>query len=193
MASGATTTKSVPARHKREIIVTRGTETTAQKNRTYKELIEQLNAVGIAGKAAAVRQLPSKDLVITMEDKQARNSWLADTKWLAALGEGAQVKHREFAVVAHGIRVNQIQTQTQAIKAIYQQNPFLKDTVEILQVAFKKRLLRTGRTTGPLIISVAEPEQANRLIDAGLIWQYELHDCEPFEGSCKITQCFSCY
>ena len=44
-----------------------------------------------------------------------------------------------------------------------------------------------------MIISVAEPEQANRLIDAGLIWHHELHDCEPFDGSCVVTQCFKCY
>jgi hypothetical protein len=79
------------------------------------------------------------------------------------------VKCREFAVLVYRIRVNQIQGQTQAIETIYQQNPKLQDTVEILQVAFTKRLLYTGRTTGLLIISVAEPEQANRLIDAGLI------------------------
>ena len=60
-------------------------------------------------------------------------------------------------------------------------------------MAFTKKLLRSGRTTGPLIISVTEPEQANRLINAGLIWQYELHDCEPFDGDCVITQCFKCY
>ena len=60
-------------------------------------------------------------------------------------------------------------------------------------MAFTKKLLRSGRTTGPLIISVTEPEQANRLIDAGLIWQYELHNYEPFTGDCVITQCFKYY
>jgi hypothetical protein len=44
-----------------------------------------------------------------------------------------------------------------------------RGTVDILRVAFSKRLIRSGRTTGPLIISVAEPEQANSLIDVGLI------------------------
>jgi hypothetical protein len=29
-----------------------------------------------------------------------------------------------------------------------------------------------------------------RLIDHGLIWDYQLHDCEPFEGDCQIVQCF---
>jgi hypothetical protein len=31
------------------------------------------------------------------------------------------------------------------------------------------------------------------LIDAGLIWHHQLHDCEPFEGYCMVTQCFKCY
>jgi hypothetical protein len=79
------------------------------------------------------------------------------------------VKRREFAIIAHGIRVNQIQSQAQAISEIYRQNPKLQGTVEIIWVAFTKKLLRSSRTTGPLIISVTKPEQANRLIDARLI------------------------
>jgi len=101
---------------------------------------------------------------------------------------------REFAVIAHGIQVNQIQGQPdERIEQIYKQNPKIRGLVEILRVAFTKKLLRSGRTTGPLIISVAEPEQANRLIDASLIWHHELHDCEPFNRNCVITQCFKCY
>jgi hypothetical protein len=98
---------------------------------------------------------------------------------------------REFAVIAHGIRVNQVQgTPDERIEQIYKQNPGIRRVVDILQVAFTKRLLRSGRTTGPLIISVAEPEQANRLIDAGLIWHHELHNCKPFDRNCIVTQCF---
>jgi hypothetical protein len=95
--------------------------------------------------------------------------------------------------MAYGIRVNQVQGQAQAIEELYKQNPKLRGTVDIVRVAFTKKLLWSGRTTGPLIISVTEPEQANHLINAGLIWQYKLHDCEPFEGNCVITQCFKCY
>ena len=162
-------TKPVPVQHKHEIIAIYGKETTAQKTCFYKELVEQLNDTGVAGRAAAVCQLLSRDLIITIEDEQACSSWLTDTKWLSALGTSVQVKCWEFAVIAYRIRVNQVQSQTQAIKAIYQQNPKLKDIVEILQVAFTKKLLQVGRLTRLLIISVAGPEQANRLIDTGLI------------------------
>ena len=179
--------KAVPLRHKREVVIVQGKETADQKRRTYKELLEQLNSAGVAGAAVAVRQLGSGDMILTMEDEHARTSWLANTKWLATFGEGARVKRREFAVMAHGIRINQVQGQTQAIEELYRQNPKLRGAVDIVRVAFTKKLLRSGRTTGPLIISVTEPEQANHLINAGLIWQYELHDCEPFEGDCVIT------
>jgi hypothetical protein len=185
--------KPVPARHKREIIVVRGTETSEEKARSYKELLEQLNSLGNAGEAVAIRRLPTGDMTLTMEDEQARTNWLKDTKWLETFRDGARIKRREFAVLAHGIRISQIQNQDQAIQEIFRQNPKLQGSVDIVRVAFPKKTLRSGRTTGPLIISVTEPEQANRLIDAGLIWQYELHNCEPFEGDCIITQCFRCY
>jgi hypothetical protein len=161
--------KPVPIRHKREIVAVRGTETAEQKRRTYKELLEQLNKAGVAGVAVAIRQLGSGDMMLTMEDEQARTSWLTDTKWLATFGEGARVKRREFAVMAHGIGVNQIQGQAQAIEEIYKQNPKLKGTVDIVKVAFTKKLLQLGCTTKLLIISVTKLEQANYLINASLI------------------------
>ena len=78
-AAHVTPQKPVPARHKREIIAVRGNESTNQKNRTYKELLEQLNRSGAAGTAVAVRKLPTGDMIITMEDESARTSWLAKT------------------------------------------------------------------------------------------------------------------
>ena len=80
ITSRVTFTKSVLVQYKQEIIAVRGTETAVQKNRIYKKLIKQLNIIEIARKAAAIYQLLSKDLVITIEDKQACNSWLVDTK-----------------------------------------------------------------------------------------------------------------
>ena len=68
------TYKPVPTRHKREIVVVRGNESNTQKNRSYKEIIEQLNKTGVAGEAVAVRRFPSGDMVLAMDNKQARTS-----------------------------------------------------------------------------------------------------------------------
>ena len=110
----------MPVQHKHKIIAICGKETTVQKTRSYKELVEQLNNTGVAGRAAAVHQLPSRDLIITIEDEQACSSWLIDTKWLSALGTNVQVKYQKFAVIVYRIRVNQVQGQIQAIETIYQ-------------------------------------------------------------------------
>ena len=40
---------------------------------------------------------------------------------------------------------------------------------------------------------MAELEQANTLINSGLVWNYRLYDCEPFSGECLVTQCFKCF
>jgi hypothetical protein len=54
-----------------------------QKNQTYKELIEQLNASGTGigsrartrtREAVAIRRLPSGDIVVTIADEKARTS-----------------------------------------------------------------------------------------------------------------------
>jgi fructose-1-phosphate kinase PfkB-like protein len=47
--------KLVLACYKREIVVVQGTETTKQKRRTYKELLEQLNKAKVAGIVVAIR------------------------------------------------------------------------------------------------------------------------------------------
>jgi hypothetical protein len=125
----------VPARHKREIIVARGGETPEQARRTGKEVVDQLNSVSMDGQIVAARNLPSGDIVLTTDEEATRTKWLTDQRWTAVLGKEARVKRREFVVLAHGIKVVQIQDMRQAIEAIYSQNPKLQNTVEILQVA----------------------------------------------------------
>jgi hypothetical protein len=52
-------------------VVVQGTETADQKRRTYKELLKQLNKVGVAGEAVAIRKLGSSNMMLTIEDEQA--------------------------------------------------------------------------------------------------------------------------
>lgn len=86
-------------------------------------------------------------MVLTMADENACTSWLADQKWLATIGTVARVKIREFVFIAYRIQVNQVQgTLDERIEQVYKQNPGLQGAVEILRVAFTKRLLRSSCT-----------------------------------------------
>lgn len=114
-------TKPVLARHKREIIITRGEETVEQAQRSGKELVEQVNSAGagIGGQIVAARGLPSGDMILTTDEEQTRTKWIADQEWLKVFGTGAQVKRQEFIVLAHGIKVGQAQEPQQTIQNIY--------------------------------------------------------------------------
>jgi len=72
---------------------------------------------------------------MTTEDEQTRTEWLRNTGWLRVTGEKARIKKREFIVIAHGIRVNQVQDQERAKGEIYRQNLKLRGNVEILRLA----------------------------------------------------------
>jgi hypothetical protein len=66
--------KLVLARHKQEIIVVQNSKLTNQKNKSYKELLKQLNKSGVASIAVAICKLLTKDIVITIEDKSTRTN-----------------------------------------------------------------------------------------------------------------------
>lgn len=61
-----------------------------------------------------------------------------------------------------------------------------------MRVGWSKKTIKSHKKTGPLHIGVAEPEQANYLVDNGILYGSELHDCEVFYGDCQVTQCFQC-
>ena len=65
--------------------------------------------------------------------------------------------------------------------------------MEILSVKWLNHRQVKGKPTAPILIGVAEPEQGDIIIDSGMLWNYQLHDYEPFYGDSTLTQCFRCY
>ena len=79
--------------------------------RTPVQVTEAVNrAIGRgADRAIAARRLPSGDTVITFTDDATK--YTEDTKWVeAAFGEKAELKTREFAVLAKGIPANRLRS-----------------------------------------------------------------------------------
>ncbi len=94
--------------------------------------------------------------------------------------------------MAHGVRTNRIniKNQQKALAELQAQNPLLKSNVKFLKVAWRKTTLKNGRLSGPLLIIVGTPEEANTLVREGLIQDHEPKTCEIFHSECNITQCY---
>ena len=65
--------------------------------------------------------------------------------------------------------------------------------MRILRATFQKKTLKSAKSTGPLLVTVSEPEHANEMVRQDIIWRYVGHPCELFEGNAKPTQCFKCH
>ncbi len=87
--------------------------------------------------------------------------------------------------MAHSVRTNRINTKNQqeALAELQAQNPQLKGKVKFLRVAWKKKTLKDGKLSGPLLIDVGTPEEANTLVSDGLIHDHEPKFCELFHNA----------
>jgi hypothetical protein len=196
-AQGPQATKEmpVPARRSRELIVAPGAESPSQKQRTGPELVRDLNSKLQCETIVAARRLPSGDTLITFDGDDSKKKWAKNPMITKAFGTDARVRTREYTIIAHGVRVAAVDTRDQqkAIEGIYSQNPKLQGLIEIVRVGWARKTIQQGKRTAPLHLGIAEPEQANLLIEQGLLYGSELHDCEVYSGDCQVTQCFHCY
>jgi hypothetical protein len=195
--TGPPPVKEVPTRLSREIVVRNSEATPEDRSRPINQIVENINrtkSAEIKGKVMAARRLPSGDITITADTKETKELLERDKSWLAAVSRTAWVNRRKFPVMVHGMKVASVDCskQEEAIKEILGQNTHLSSKIEILRVQWPKKALRRGKATTCLIIDVASPEQANTLIDEGLLFHSELKECELYHGDCRITQCYNC-
>src|ERR1700709_2830841 len=96
-------------------------------------------------------------------DNKSRTRLQKEKGWASAVGAGAEVRRKQYAVVMHGIQVSQIDLSKKAevIKEIYAQNPRWKESIEILNVAWADRKRVGTKSVSSLIIGVAEPVQGD--------------------------------
>lgn len=95
----------VPARRSRELVIAPGTETTAQKQRSGREIVRDVNKMIQCESVVAARRLPSGDTLLTFEGEEAKKKWQDSKKVTEAFGADARLRTREYTVIAHGVRV----------------------------------------------------------------------------------------
>lgn len=137
----------------------------------------------------AARRLPSGDTLLTFEGEEAKKKWQDSKKVTEAFGADARLRTREYIVIAHGVRVASLDVKDQkaGIASIYAQNPSLKNVVTFVRIGWSSKTIKQGKRTAPLFLGIAEPEQANLLLEQGLLLGAEFHNCEIFCGDCQVT------
>jgi hypothetical protein len=145
-------------------------------------------------KIMSSNQLKSGDLSLrtatTSETKALRQ--FADD-WVCRVGNGANIRNPTYGVLAHGIRTSTMKMADfkEIRENILQDNrPFIP-RAEIKYVGWLTRNAYS-KSASSVIIEFTQPEDANKIIDEGLVWQGELFQCERYERQCRLKQCFKC-
>lgn len=145
-------------------------------------------------KIMSSNQLKSGDLSLrtaTTSETQALRQFADD--WVCRVGNGANIRNPTYGVLVHGIRTSTMEMDKfeEIRENILQDNrPFIPQA-EIKYVGWLTRNAYS-KSASSVIIEFTRPEDANKIIDEGLVWQGELFQCERYERLCRLKQCFKC-
>ena len=145
-------------------------------------------------KIMSSNQLKSGDLsprIATTLETQALRQFADD--WVCRVGNGANIRNPTYGVLVHGIRTSTMEMDKfeEIRENILQDNrPFILQA-EIKYVGWLTRNAYS-KSASSVIIEFTRPEDANKIIDEGLVWQGELFQCERYERQCRLKQCFKC-
>lgn len=146
-------------------------------------------------KVVSSNQLKSGDLsikTVTSAETEALRQFAED--WEHRIGNGATVRIVTYGVLAHGIRTSSMDMDhfDEVKDGILQDNkPFIPNA-EIKYIGWLTRS-SPSKSASSVIVEFARAEDANRIIDEGLIWQGEVFQCERYDRQCRLRQCFRCH
>jgi hypothetical protein len=186
----------VPSRHYKETLIQCGEGSASQESRGGGDWVRKANeAIGKKDTIVKARKLPHGSIILTFKNQEEKDRWEGDPQLLGAFGDGAKFQDREYTVLAFNMRVDSINLDSQddAIKKIYQQNPQIQGQVQIVRLGWAKKTMVQKRAFAALHMGIATPEQANMLIKHGLYFENGLHECEPFFRDCLVNQCVRCH
>lgn len=180
--------KPLRQRTEREITVRTRDAPDDIKGRTIEQTVQAANRARGGDAVVAARRLPSGDTVLVFRTAEDAGSPL-NSHWIkTAFGEGVTYCRPLYAVVAKRVRNAAAAPNTETLaKEITQQNGTRVERVS--------KMRNRGGTAAftTLVLSVATPEEANRLCEKGMILAYEIYDCEPYEEAAQPKQCYNCF
>ena len=196
--------KNIPVQTQREITVNIRNASTIQTLRAMnprnlkahvERAIQQSDNEQVTNiRVMSSNQLKSGDLSIrTTGSSEAQTLRTHAEDWVHRVGAGATVRIPTFGVLVHGIRTSTMdmdRVEEVRNNILHDNRPFIP-RADIRYIGWLTRKAPT-KSASSVTIEFARPEDANKIIEEGLVWQGELFQCERYERQCRLKQCFNC-
>lgn len=144
-------------------------------------------------KLVAAHQLKSGDLQIFASTSAEVQQLKQNTGWLKGLGDHAEIVVPTYGVIVHGVSTSSINVKDQ--KATIQH--MLADNYTVIpdaKISYVGWLTREGplKRASSIVVEFGAPEMANAVIYAGMVWEGQIHQCQLYDRTCRVKQCFRC-
>ncbi|KAI1315997.1 hypothetical protein F5Y16DRAFT_414742 [Xylariaceae sp. FL0255] len=172
--------KTTPKQTQREIIVNIKDSLTIANLRAMNPRNLKAHIDHAIEQILSSNQLRSGDLSIktaTTREMETLKQFTGD--WTHRIGNGAYVRLPTYGILVHGIRTNSVnleKIEDLRNEILMDNKPFIPNA-EIKFIGWLSRKSLT-KSASSIIIEFTEPEDANKIIDEGLIWQGQVFQCE---------------
>jgi hypothetical protein len=113
------------------------------------------------------------------------------------LGSGAGLYQRKYSVMVHGVQVSKLgltDTNNKIItEGIQQENHLIIEDIQIQKVSWLNPKAAETKNHTTVVLDFTHPGQANKAIEQGIIIGAKRHDCELYDRTCQLKQCFVCH
>lgn len=168
---------------------------------TLTQLVQTFRgAGGAADSIIAARCTKLGDIILQTATVEAREELERKSDWVLRVSSSARLLRQTTQVIVHGVRIAAIDNNDQeaAISILTSANKKLHPELEIVRTEWPSFAYNPSKTGGEkkfssLIVEVAKPEEANRLIDEGIVVEDVLLFCGSWIRNAAPQQCFNCY
>lgn len=176
--------QAVPARRERELYLA-GSEPT-------KSIAEV--AAGLGGTSTGIqgaRKLPSGMIALSFENAELKNKWAQENSQRVreVLGEGAKIREHTVDVIVSGFPAGALSTipEDQRARAITSRCLGVREVKKVV-------LMRSNgwRSTETAIVGLASAQEANQVIDKGILWEGACLSAEPYTRGVRPERCYKC-
>jgi hypothetical protein len=178
----------IPERRTREVVIRAPEQGEDLAQRTAVQVVEAVNrAMGSDG-AVAARRMRSGDTVLTF--KGNAEGYTKNTTWVeTAFGVRAEVKRREFAVIAKGLpasRLRGIQNPERLLIELQKHTPMISRCRTQLP-KFPSGLFAS------VVLHMSSVAAAQEVCRKGVIYEAQIFDVEPYYPEANVRRCFRCH
>lgn len=157
-------------------------------------LLNQAIAQFSGGWVEAARALPSSDLILWVDSVQTQQELHKQSGWTEALGAGTQLNQPWFTVLVKSVHQDALDCSNQEVAqgTLSKQNPYLS-RIELIHVGWERSCQADSPTrASTVLVNVASPQEANLIIQEGLVLGYVHHSVELSHRDCRVTRCYRC-